>query len=362
MTAVTGQNSIVLSESVDWIVGDEIIITTTDTNIEHTERHTIANISIDKTRIGIVNPLVYTHIVIHNVFPSGQIFHLAGVVGLLKRNIRIINRSPSSELFGFRIVVTDYAINIWNPVAIDAPNEDKREGIHIYNLGNWNPSRATFINSCSFDGGYYSAIGIWQANSIPITNNIVYKTYESAIVLNRNWQFNANDHEAIMSTDAISVIMRNNLVAGVERLAYRIQGNSCPGAVLPSDINNDYVNNEVHSAMSGINCWPMDKDFDYDTTWYYGLYINAACNIIIDSCTAADINVGIYTFIIGPLDEDFWNRFNFYIFSFLLAVSHVAGDNSNYDVHCAHKITGGYLFWIKLQILRTSSEDLCCNI
>ncbi|CAF4583415.1 unnamed protein product [Rotaria magnacalcarata] len=328
MTAVTGQNSIVLNESVDWIVGDEIIITTTDTNIEHTERHTIANISIDKTRIGIVNPLVYTHIVIHNVFPSGQIFHLAGVVGLLKRNIRIINRSPSSELFGFRIVVTNYAINIWNSVAIDAPNEDKREGIHIYNLDNWNPSRATFINSCSFDGGYYSAIGIWQANSIPITNNIVYKTYESAIVLNRNWQFNANDDEAIMSTDAISVIMRNNLVAGVERLAYRIQGNSCPGAVLPSYINNDYVNNEVHSAMSGINCWPMDKDFDYDTTWYYGLYINAACNIIIDSCTAADINVGIYTFIIGPLDEDFWNRFNFYIFSFLLAVSHVAGDNS----------------------------------
>ncbi|CAF4431356.1 unnamed protein product, partial [Rotaria magnacalcarata] len=56
------------------------------------------------------------------VFPSGQIFHLAGVVGLLKRNIRIINRSPSSELFGFRIVVTDYAINIWNPVASEYTN------------------------------------------------------------------------------------------------------------------------------------------------------------------------------------------------------------------------------------------------
>lgn len=54
------------------------------------------------------------------------------------------------------------------------------------------------------------------------------------------------------------------MVAGVERLAFRIQGNSCPGTILPSDINNDYFNNEIHSAMSGVNIWPKDKGFDYD--------------------------------------------------------------------------------------------------
>jgi hypothetical protein len=47
-------------------------------------------------------------------------------------------------------------------------------------------------------------------------------------------------------------------------LAYRIQGNSCPGTVLPVGINNNYWNNEAHSAMSGVNIWPMDPGFLYD--------------------------------------------------------------------------------------------------
>ncbi|CAF4853982.1 unnamed protein product, partial [Rotaria socialis] len=62
--------------------------------------------------------------------------------------------------------------------------------------------------------------------------------------------FNTNNDGAIMSTAADSVVMRDNLVSGAQRLAYRIQGNSCPGTVLPSGINNDYDNNEAHSAMS----------------------------------------------------------------------------------------------------------------
>jgi hypothetical protein len=56
------------------------------------------------------------------------------------------------------------------------------------------------------------------------------------------------------------------LVAGVERIAYRIQGNSCPGTVLPNNITNDYDNNEVHSAMSGVSIWPLDKGFEYDSS------------------------------------------------------------------------------------------------
>jgi hypothetical protein len=53
-------------------------------------------------------------------------------------------------------------------------------------------------------------------------------------------------------------------VAGVERLAYRIQGTSCPGTILPAGINNIYWNNEAHSAMSGVNLWFMDTGFVYD--------------------------------------------------------------------------------------------------
>lgn len=56
------------------------------------------------------------------------------------------------------------------------------------------------------------------------------------------------------------------MVTGVQRLAYRIQGNSCPGASVPTDILNDYDNNEAHSAMAGVSMWPTDPGFMYDTS------------------------------------------------------------------------------------------------
>ncbi|CAF2073695.1 unnamed protein product, partial [Rotaria magnacalcarata] len=186
-TASAGQNSITLSEPVNWLVGDEIILTTTDTRIDHVERHNITGISGGGTIITLAGALAYTHIVLHNVFPNGEIYHVAGAVGLLTRNVRVINGNPSSDKIGFRILVTDYATDVWNPVGseylttyykgyarisdtqfigfgqyIDAPKEDRREGFHLFNLGSWNASRPTYINSCSFDTGYYPAYVIFQ--------------------------------------------------------------------------------------------------------------------------------------------------------------------------------------------------------
>lgn len=53
-------------------------------------------------------------------------------------------------------------------------------------------------------------------------------------------------------------------MAGVERLGYRINGAACPGAPWTFGISNSFSNNEVHSAMSGVNVWPMDRGFTFD--------------------------------------------------------------------------------------------------
>lgn len=181
-TASAGQNTIMVVDPVDWKVGDEIIITTTDTNMQHTERHRISYINSTRTTILTVNQLQYTHLAIQNVFPNGQVVNIASAVGLLTRNVRVIDQSPLSNMYGFRILVTDYATNIWNPVAnesiytyykgyarisntqfigygqfYDAPYEDKREGFHFFNLGEWNASRPSYVDSCAFDSGSYSA-------------------------------------------------------------------------------------------------------------------------------------------------------------------------------------------------------------
>jgi hypothetical protein len=63
-----------------------------------------------------------------------------------------------------------------------------------------------------------------------------------------------------------SSYLKNNFVAGVERLAYRIQGETCgtQNLSMPSGLINMYANNEAHSVMSGVNLWPTDKGFTYD--------------------------------------------------------------------------------------------------
>ncbi|CAF0965964.1 unnamed protein product [Rotaria sordida] len=358
-TAVSGETLIILSEPVNWMIGDEFVITTTDRDISHTERHRIASID-NGTIIHTMVPLAYTHIVLRHTFPNGQTVNIAAAVGLLTHNVRVINQSPSPNLSGFRIFITQYSTSIWysdtnqlvntyykgyarlsNTQFIgfaqfdDTTNSDQRSCIYMNNLNDWNSQRPTSIDACSFDGGFNAAIGMLNTNGVRITNNVIYNTYRTGIaVTGRNnivrnnlvttvyWsgtaqsssiaEYNINYDGAIMSRDAVSVIMQNNLVSGVERSAYRIQGEACPSAYIPRYIYNDYSNNEAHSAMSGVSLWPLDKGFSYDRkcviikgftiykAWYYGFYINTPRNITIDSCKSIDSRVGIFTYIVGP--------------------------------------------------------------
>jgi hypothetical protein len=122
-----------------------------------------------------------------------------------------------------------------------------------------------------------------------VENNLITTVYwvgtgQDALIS----QFSSNNDAAIMARDAISVrllvcinnftiyhfdftsclflLRQNNLIAGVERLAYRIPGESCGGSdiYIPLNVMNEYSNNEAHSAMSGVSLWPTDKGFIYD--------------------------------------------------------------------------------------------------
>lgn len=57
---------------------------------------------------------------------------------------------------------------------------------------------------------------------------------------------------------------KDNLVAGTERIAYRIRGNPCSLDSLPTSFVNEFSNNEAHSVMSGVTLWPTDRVSPYD--------------------------------------------------------------------------------------------------
>lgn len=172
---------ITVTNTVNWLVGDEFIITTTDKDISHTERHRIARIDNGMT-IYTVNPLAYTHLVLQTMLPNGRVIRIAAAVGLLTRNIRIISQNLPSRLSGFRIFITQYRTYIWytstntsvythykgyarlsNTQFIgfgrfdDTTNSDEQSGIYMNNLNDWNWQRPTTIDSCSFDGGFNAA-------------------------------------------------------------------------------------------------------------------------------------------------------------------------------------------------------------
>lgn len=180
-TATSGQNMIVLRQSVNWAIGDEIIITTTDKKISHTERHRIVSI-VNGSTIYTAAPLSYTHRVIQHTFANGRIIDIASSVGLLTHNIRVISQNWPSDTAGFRIYVAAYQINsfhiysgttysacykgyvrISNTQFIgfgqfdDSYNTEQRAGFYFNGLGDNDPNRATYIDLSSFDGGNNAA-------------------------------------------------------------------------------------------------------------------------------------------------------------------------------------------------------------
>ncbi|CAF4813493.1 unnamed protein product, partial [Rotaria socialis] len=65
----------------------------------------------------------------------------------------------------------------------DSYNTEQRAGIYFTGLGNYDPNRATYIDSSSFDGGNNAAISMLGTNGVPITNNVVFNTYRAGIVI-----------------------------------------------------------------------------------------------------------------------------------------------------------------------------------
>ncbi|CAF5197485.1 unnamed protein product, partial [Rotaria magnacalcarata] len=191
LTASSGQNMIVLRQSVNWTIGDEIIITTTDKSMNHTERHRIVNI-LNGNTIYTAAPLLYTHRVIMNTFANGKIIDIASAVGLLTHNVRVISQNSPSNVAGFRIYVAAYQTNMFHIYSglyvsacykgyvrisntqfigfgqfDDSYNTEQRAGIYFTGLGNYDPNRATYIDSSSFDGGNNAAISMLGTNGVP---------------------------------------------------------------------------------------------------------------------------------------------------------------------------------------------------
>lgn len=106
-----GSNVIVLADAVDWVVGDEIVITPTTFNASQLESAFIASVSSDKRTVTLNRTLSYGHMGQVLDVPEwrsmgGNSTLLAAAVGLLTRNVVIMGSDINAQTPNYGAIVT----------------------------------------------------------------------------------------------------------------------------------------------------------------------------------------------------------------------------------------------------------------
>uniref|UniRef100_A0A3Q3JRM8 Polycystic kidney and hepatic disease 1 (autosomal recessive)-like 1 n=1 Tax=Monopterus albus TaxID=43700 RepID=A0A3Q3JRM8_MONAL len=341
-TADAGSNTLNLAQSVDWQVGDEVIISTTSYSAWETEKRQITNVSADGLVLTLNQPLTHTHIgETHSVAGSSLSYTLAADVGLLTRNIKIIGQEYPDmmrESFGARVLVSTYPwagtkgrAQIRNVEFIHSGQEgwtddtDPRYSVAFLNLGEVSGGDS-YIQGCAFHDGFSPAIGVFGTDGLKVDDNIVHhavgegiRIWGNSVTVRRNlvtmtlWPGSYQGRNEVSNLDwnaAIEVnkgrntVMQHNIVAGYERVAYRINGEPCPGYL---NENEKWSNNEAHSGLFGVF---LNKDglpgctfiqgFFIWRSFDYGIYFQTIMNVIVSNVTLVDNGMGIMPLIYAP--------------------------------------------------------------
>uniref|UniRef100_A0AAX7VHS5 Polycystic kidney and hepatic disease 1 (autosomal recessive)-like 1 n=1 Tax=Astatotilapia calliptera TaxID=8154 RepID=A0AAX7VHS5_ASTCA len=342
-TANAGSNTLTLSQSVDWQVGDEVVISTSSYTTWETEKRQIAAVSAD----GFVLTL--------NHYCSGTTFSytLAADVGLLTRNIKIIGQdypTMMQDSFGARLLVGTYSwegINYKGKAQIRnvefyhsgqegwTDYSDPRYSVTFLNLGEVQPTQS-YIQGCAFHDGFSPAVGVFGTDGLNVDDNIIHHTvgegiriWGNKVKLRRNlvmmtlWPgsyqgreepFNFDWNAAIEVSEGTNIVLQHNIVAGYERVAYRIDGEPCPGYI---NDNEAWIHNEAHGGLFGVylnndglpGCAHIQGFFVW-RSFDYGIYFQTIMNVMVSNVTLVDNGMGIMPMIYGPpsLSHEFANK------------------------------------------------------
>nr|XP_055075552.1 fibrocystin-L-like [Misgurnus anguillicaudatus] len=341
-TVQAGNNTLSLEETVDWKVGDQILLSTTSYDPWQTEIRTISAVSDDGRTLILDRPVSYTHIGQRYIVPeSSRSYQLAGDVGLLTRNIKIIGQeypAMNTQSYGARVLVgTLTRGNIYRGKAQIRNVEfyhtgqegwndpsDPRYSLAFLNLGN--VADESYIKGCSFHDGFAPAIGVFGTDGLNIDDNVIHHTVGEGIrvwgdnsavrgnlVTMTLWPgsyngaaetFNTEWNAAIEVNEATNVILEGNIVAGYERVGFRIDGEPCPGFIRSVA---QWSENEAHGGLYGVY---MNKDglagcsqiqgFTIWKSFDFGIYVQVSMNVYISNVILVDNGMGIMPIIYSP--------------------------------------------------------------
>ncbi|CAH2245862.1 fibrocystin isoform X1 [Pelobates cultripes] len=303
----SGNQMIVLTESVDWKTGDHIVISSSSYEAHHAEFVQIREVYGNVFKIG--SSLRYRHT--GGIHSNEEIwrFQQSAEVGLLSRNVQI---TADVACVG-RIVVGEFKVD----------NEKKYLGtlqvsnVEISNFGSSLYSSINFLNtslpssllSVSIHHSCGGGIRALNGRDIVLHGNVIFNTVGHGIQLEgQNHNLTNNLLVLIKQPDlqqewvtAIKMNLVNgfflsgNAVAGSERIGFHVKGQLCS-----LDDRLSYVN-VAHSSLHGLhfywgdgfqNCTKIAGYVAYKN-YDYGLIFHLESSVIIENIILMDNVIGI---------------------------------------------------------------------
>ena len=341
-TVEAGGMEIELSESVEWEVGDEIVITSTSFEGLQSETAVIADVSGSQTRLTLSTQLLYQHV--HETESTGsRSYTLSAEVGLLTRDIKISNAdsdTANEEEFGCRIlagnIVEDDETFVgtvqMEGVELDGCGQlgytdenDPRFALAIRNAN----GRDSYVRSSSIHDGYNTGIGVFGSSGVVLSDNVIHNTVGSSIQADGsdlvitgnlgslshflptyrtsplaqpgNSEWTANYELA----STFNLTLRNNVAAGGNRAGFHVNGDACTseGATL------QVADNTAHSTLHGIHLGYTDGHpsgcthiarFTAHSCFHYAIFSYCRAEVRVSEATLVNNYGGIFVAVIGP--------------------------------------------------------------
>ncbi len=331
-TATAGSNTIQLSDSVTWVAGDSVVITSSSYDAYETEVFEIVSV-IDETTIELSGNLANTHSGGYfDSLGSSNTYTTRAEVGLLTRNIVITNDDDDlaeEDSFGCRVIVAPsqafagkaqiQGVEFRRCGQLGYTQEyDPRYSLAILNLDD------SYVRDCSINEGYNVGIGVYDSNRVNITGNVVYNTVGESVIARgseHNISYNLGALSRFIGTyrrvddlnvewtanfeviDVLSLTLEGNAAAGGAKVGFHTNGEDC------TDDSTRIRDNTAHSVLHGIHLGYSDglasgcsrfSHFNIFNCYFFGIFSYSQSGIHVVDSTLVNNRAAVYVSTIGP--------------------------------------------------------------
>jgi hypothetical protein len=238
-TADVGATQITMMVEVDWQVGEEIVIASTDYEMEHAETRLITAVSTDKKTLTLSSALKYKHYSAVETYGSED-FPMRCEVGLLTRNVKIQGSVDSEEnQYGAHIMFhgseeegTIGRISYTEFTKVGQSTILGRYPMHFHRNGD---IPLSFIKGNAVHRSFARTVTAHHVRFLRISHNVAYDVFghtyfiedgsESKNIVEHNLGLNTKQIWTLIATDVTAAtywitnadnIMRYNYAAGGE--------------------------------------------------------------------------------------------------------------------------------------------------